>query len=215
MGSTENHLDKPSSANKEDDDACLYAIHLSTSFTFHMVFKAAIELKLFDIIASRGSRPDAYMSPSEIASQLPTKNSDAPYLLDRMLRLLTSYSLLTCSVRTGEDGRVQRLYGIAPAGKFYVQNEDGYSLGAVPLFSLHPPLAEVWYVDLFMQTYNSIYLFSFPYFLIRVLFKNIDIYISHFHFIPIIKYEGGYCINVNWSLNYFVFFFFLIRGITY
>lgn len=161
MGSTENQLDKPFSTNKEDDDACLYAIHLSTSFTFHMVFKAAIELNLFDIIASRGSRPDAYMSPSDIASHLPTKNPDAPFLLDRMLRLLTSYSLLTCSVSTGEDGRVQRLYGLAPAGKFYVQNEDGYSLGAVPLFSLHPPLAEVWYVYSCNLQYLNIYIYIY------------------------------------------------------
>ncbi|XP_059455362.1 caffeic acid 3-O-methyltransferase-like [Corylus avellana] len=143
MGSTENQFGKLSINNEEDDAACLYAIHLSTSFTFHMVLKAAIELDLFEIIARAG--PGAHLSPSEIASHLPTKNPDAPYLLDRMLRLLTTYSLLTCSVRTGEDGSVQRLYGISPAGKFYVRNEDGYSLGSVPLFSLYRPVAEVWF----------------------------------------------------------------------
>jgi hypothetical protein len=143
MGSTEKQLDELS-INKGDDEACLYAIHLSTSCTFHMVMKAAIELDLFEIIAARAS-PDGYISPSEIASQLPTKNANAPFLLDRMLRLLTTYSLLTCSVRTGEDGRIQRFYGLAPAGKFYVQNEDGYSLGSVPLFSLYRPVADVWF----------------------------------------------------------------------
>lgn len=145
MGSTENQFEKLSINNEEDDAACLYAIHLSTSFTFHMVLKAAIELDLFEIIARAG--PGAHLSPSEIASHLPTKNPDAPYLLDRMLRLLTAYSLLTCSVRTGEDGSVQRLYGISPVGKFYVRNEDGYSLGSVPLFSLYRPVAEIWYVS--------------------------------------------------------------------
>ncbi|KAE7996560.1 hypothetical protein FH972_001272 [Carpinus fangiana] len=148
MGSTEKQLDDQPSINRsEDDDACLYAMHLSTSCVFQMVLKAAVELNLFDIIARPASSPaaaDAYMSTSSgIASQLPTKNPDAPSLLDRMLRLLASYSLLTCSVRTGEDGSDERLYGLAPAGKFCVQNEDGYSLASMPLFSHHPAFAEV------------------------------------------------------------------------
>ncbi|XP_059453505.1 caffeic acid 3-O-methyltransferase-like [Corylus avellana] len=148
MGSTEKQLDdhQPSIKRSEDDDACLYAMHLSSSHVFAMVLKAAVELNLFEIIARVAASPataDAYLSTSEIASQLPTKNPDAPSLLDRMLRLLASYSLLTCSVRTGKDGSDERLYGLAPAGKFYVQNEDGYSLASMPLFSHHPAAAEV------------------------------------------------------------------------
>jgi caffeic acid 3-O-methyltransferase len=156
MGSTVKQLDDQPSINRsEDDDACLYAMQLSTSFVFQMVLKAAVELNLFDIIARPTSSPataDAYMSTSsEIASHLPTKNPDAPSLLDRMLRLLASYSLLTCSVRTGEDGSDERLYGLAPAGKFYVQNEDGYSLASMPLFSHHPASAEARYVYTYMN----------------------------------------------------------------
>ncbi|XP_059455378.1 caffeic acid 3-O-methyltransferase-like isoform X2 [Corylus avellana] len=135
MASTENY--------KEDDNACLYAMHLSTSHIFPMALTAAIELNLFDIIASRANQ-DAYMSPSEIASQLPTKNPDAPFLLDRMLRLLATYSLLTCSMRTCEDGRVERLYGVSPAGKFFAQNGDGGLLSSMALLNSHPNVAEVW-----------------------------------------------------------------------
>ena len=109
--------------NEEDDDACLYAMLLSSSHVFPMVIRAAIELNLFEIIAR--ASPDAYMSLSEIASQLPTLNPDAPYMLDRMLRLLASYSLLTCSMRTCEDRSVERLYRVSQAGKLFVQNEDG------------------------------------------------------------------------------------------
>ena len=46
-----------------------------------MVLNAAIDLNLFEIIA--WANPDVYMSPSEIASQLPTQQPDAPYMLDR------------------------------------------------------------------------------------------------------------------------------------
>ncbi|XP_059455376.1 caffeic acid 3-O-methyltransferase-like [Corylus avellana] len=139
MASTENQ-----SINKEDDNACLYAMHVSTSQIFPMVLTAAIELNLFDIIASLRANRDAYVSTSEIASQLPTKNPDAPSMLDRMLRLLATHSLLTCSMRTCEDGRVERLYGLSPAGKFFAQNEDGGLLSSLALINSQPNVAELW-----------------------------------------------------------------------
>ncbi|KAK7848236.1 isoliquiritigenin 2'-o-methyltransferase, partial [Quercus suber] len=140
MSSTQNHCGKPP-ISEEDDDPCLYALLLSSSHVFPMVLNAAIELNLFEIIAK--SSPYAFLSPSEIASKLPTQNPDAPYMLDRMLRLLASYSLLTCSMRTCEDGRVERLYGVSPAGKFYVQNEDGGSVDSISAFALHRATVEV------------------------------------------------------------------------
>ena len=143
MSSTQNHCGKPP-ISEEDDEPCLYALLLSSSHVFPMVLNAAIELNLFEIIAK--ASPDAYLSPSEIASKLPTQNPDAPYMLDRMLRLLVSYSLLTCSMRTCEDGRVERLYGVSPAGKYYVQNEDGGSVDSISAFALHRATVEVLYV---------------------------------------------------------------------
>jgi hypothetical protein len=146
MASTQNQWDQKPSINKEDDDAVLHAMLLCTSQVIPMVLKAAIELNLFDIIASRANR-DGYMSPSEISSQLPTKNPDgAPFLLDRMLRLLASYSLLTFSMSTCEDGRVERLYGLSPAGKFYVRNEHGAYLGSLALLNFYGEEADAWYV---------------------------------------------------------------------
>ncbi|KAB8459544.1 hypothetical protein FH972_025270 [Carpinus fangiana] len=73
QGSTEKQLDDQPSINRsEDDDACLYAMHLSTSHVLDMVLKAAVELNLFNITARLAAITDAYMSTSEIASQLPT-----------------------------------------------------------------------------------------------------------------------------------------------
>lgn len=146
MASTQNQWDQKTSINKEDDDAVLHAMLLSSSRVIPMVLNAAIELNLFDIIDS-GANRDGYMSPSEISSQLPTKNPDgAPFLLDRMLRLLASYSLLTFSMRTCEDGRVERLYGLSPTGKFYVRNEHGAYLGSLALLNFYEKEADVWYV---------------------------------------------------------------------
>nr|XP_023898553.1 caffeic acid 3-O-methyltransferase 1-like [Quercus suber] len=100
-------------------------------------FLLAIELDLFGIIARAG--PAACITTSEIASQLPTKDSDSdtPSRLDRMLRVLVSHSLLTCSIHTLEDGRVERLYGLTPTSYFFVEKDDGSSLATLSAFSSH------------------------------------------------------------------------------
>lgn len=55
----------------------------------------------------------ANLPTTQISSQLPTQNPDAPNAIDRMMRLLDSYSILSCSLVTLEDGCTERLYGLA------------------------------------------------------------------------------------------------------
>lgn len=128
-----------------DTDHALSAMVLGANVVFPAVLNAAIELNLFDIIA-KGSE-GLFMSPSEIASKLPTQqHSDLPNRLDRVLRLLASYSLLTVSTRTNEDdGSTVRVYGISPSGKYFVcdENGDGY-LGSFTSFLCHRALLGVW-----------------------------------------------------------------------
>ncbi|KAA8546324.1 hypothetical protein F0562_002937 [Nyssa sinensis] len=109
----------------------------------HELNRKPVELELFDIIAQKGS--GAHISSSEIVSQLPAQNPDAASILDRMLCLLASYSLLTCSLRTHQDGTVERLYGLAPAGKFFVRNQSGRSLASMFPFAYHPPIWTAWF----------------------------------------------------------------------
>ncbi|KAF3644643.1 Caffeic acid 3-O-methyltransferase [Capsicum annuum] len=73
--------------------------------------------------------PGAFISPSEIAAQLPTKNPEAPVMLDRMFRLLATYSVLNCTFRTLPDSRVERLYSLAPV---CVEQVGGDMLVIVP-----------------------------------------------------------------------------------
>ncbi|XP_075674930.1 caffeic acid 3-O-methyltransferase 1-like [Castanea sativa] len=134
MGSLEN---KVTPTLSENDKACLQAILVSSAQMFSCVLNATIELDLFGIIARAG--PAACITTSEIVSQLPTKDSDSdtPSRLDRMLRVLVSNSLLTCSIRTLEDGRVERLYGLTPTSYFFVEKDDGSSLASLAAFSSH------------------------------------------------------------------------------
>ncbi|KAF3432730.1 hypothetical protein FNV43_RR23832 [Rhamnella rubrinervis] len=126
-----------------DGEANYFALQLTCASVMPMVLKSVLELDLLEIIAKAG--PGAFVSPSDIASQLPTNNPDAPVILDRMLRLLASCSIFTCSWRTHPDGKVERLYGLGPVCKFFIKNEDGVSLAPLCLMNQDKVVMESWY----------------------------------------------------------------------
>ncbi|KAL9261309.1 Caffeic acid 3-O-methyltransferase-like protein [Drosera capensis] len=125
------------------EEACSYAMAITSGSVPPMVLKAMIELDVLEIIKRAG--PGAYLSPEEIAGQLPTSNPVAATMLDRMLRLLASYSILSYSLKELPDGRVQRRYGLAPVCEFLTKNEDGVSLAALSLMNQDKVLLESWH----------------------------------------------------------------------
>ncbi|KAJ4952554.1 hypothetical protein NE237_029386 [Protea cynaroides] len=110
---------------EEEESHELLAMEMVSASVVPMVLRAALELHIFDIIADAGA--GACLSSLDIASRLPTQNPDAPRLLDCMLRLLVSHSLLTCNTVFSHD---HRLYGLAPASKLFLKNKDGVSLAS-------------------------------------------------------------------------------------
>nr|GEV60961.1 caffeic acid 3-O-methyltransferase-like [Tanacetum cinerariifolium] len=116
----------------DSEEQFAYAMQLVTSIALPMVLLNATKLKVLDIIAKAG--PNVRLSAHEIASHLSISNQNAPEMLDRMLRLLASHSILTCSLRDHESKPV-REYGLAPVAKHFLPNEDGVSL--VPMLELH------------------------------------------------------------------------------
>lgn len=105
-----------------------YAMELVTSTSLTMVLATTIKLKVLEAIAEVG--PDARLSAHEIASRLSISNQDAPTMLDRMLGLLASYSIITCTQHE-QEGRPVRTYGLAPVAKYFIPNGDGVSLSAL------------------------------------------------------------------------------------
>ncbi|KAL5816704.1 hypothetical protein ACOSQ3_025082 [Xanthoceras sorbifolium] len=90
-------------------------MQLTSASILPMVLKSTIELDLLEIIA-KASRA-AHLSPTEVADQPRCSNNARPHLL-------ASYSILTCSLFTLPDGKVERIYGFAPVCKFLTKNED-------------------------------------------------------------------------------------------
>ncbi|KEH38013.1 putative methyltransferase [Medicago truncatula] len=128
--------------NNGDSSDTLSAMVLGSVMVLPAVLNAAIELKLFDIIATSN---DGFMSVFEIASNLPNQHSDLPNRLDRVLCVLASYSLLSVSNRTNDDGTTLRVYGVTSSGKYFIDDEnDGGYLGSFTPFTCHKALFGMW-----------------------------------------------------------------------
>ncbi|XP_075503018.1 caffeic acid 3-O-methyltransferase-like isoform X1 [Primulina tabacum] len=127
----------------EEENVCL-ALQLACGSVFPMVLKAAIELDLLEIIREAG--PNASLSASEVASQLPTKDSDfASSMLDRILRLLAVQAVLKCSRKLLPCGGFELRYSLAPVSNLFTKNENGACIAPTSLFIQDKVLMESWY----------------------------------------------------------------------
>ncbi|OAY44497.1 caffeic acid 3-O-methyltransferase 1 [Manihot esculenta] len=133
-------LEKLSIDGEED---ALFAMQLATISILPVVLRTTLELDLLEIMAEKGEGGQS--SASELASRLPTKNPDAPSIVERMLRLLASYSILTCSTVTDEQGNAQNLYGLAPVCKFFTKDIDGVSLAPYAISLMSRPAIGSWF----------------------------------------------------------------------
>ncbi|KAF3779171.1 hypothetical protein EJ110_NYTH39108, partial [Nymphaea thermarum] len=130
-----------------DEQACLSAWQLASAAVLPMALRAAIELGILEFMAeaSKGEG-STLLTSEEIAARLCAKNPDAPALIERLLRLLTSYSILTCSATTNNhDGRTQRRYGLGNKSRFLFGDENGDSFGPLLLMLQDKVYMEPWY----------------------------------------------------------------------
>lgn len=126
--------------NNYDSQGSLQALQLASSSVLPMVLKAAVELGVFDIIDRAG--PGAMVSSSQMATELESSNPNAVYLLDQMLCLLASHSVLTCS-----GSNPHRLYGLTPVSKYFIRscNTGGGSLSPMLDLLNDKLVLNVWY----------------------------------------------------------------------
>lgn len=152
---------KPSLIKEEErfdeETLSLQAERILYSVTFPMVFKTALELGVIDtIVAAQG----VWLSASDIALRLPTKptNPKAPVLLDRMLVLLASHSILMSRmVEAGENGQTgngERLYAAEPVCMFFLNRGEGSgSLASLFMVALSEVYFKSWLVTTTFLTF--------------------------------------------------------------
>ncbi|CAO2822992.1 unnamed protein product [Amaranthus hypochondriacus] len=122
------------------------AMQLTTAIALPMTLKAAIDLGLLEIMQKGG--PDVRLSPSEIASRLvPNTNNQLSRIsdmTDRILRLLSSYSIVCC--HEAENGEFERLYSLGPVSRYFLPSRDDQG-SLAPMFNMiHDKfMVDVWY----------------------------------------------------------------------
>ncbi|BAT93384.1 hypothetical protein LR48_Vigan05g002800 [Vigna angularis] len=126
----------------EEEKACISAMQHCFGPIYSAVLNAAIELNLFEIIA-KASPTGVGVTASDVASQLPTQHPELARRIDRMLSLLATHSLLTCSTRTNENGEPQRLYHLSHVGHYFVKDHSKGSLAPLSTFLSHPSIVHV------------------------------------------------------------------------
>ncbi|KAL8162465.1 hypothetical protein V2J09_013954 [Rumex salicifolius] len=138
---------------KEEDEETLSkrALQITRGISFPMVLRSAIQLNVLEILSEGGRSGGGYLSAAEVAAEIPgCVNPHAPALLDRMLCLLSSFSILKCKlklIRRGcENGEMkeghERVFTAAPICKYFLTNSNnnnnvGGEGSFGPLFLLH------------------------------------------------------------------------------
>ncbi|XP_047340278.1 caffeic acid 3-O-methyltransferase-like [Impatiens glandulifera] len=122
----------------EEEEHRAYAIQLLSSISLPMWMQAAIDLNVFEIIAKGGN--GVKLTPLEITSQFSCNNPTAHILLERILKLLTSFKVLTNTTTNGETR-----YGLAPVAKYFVKNEEGFSFAPLMTLVQDKVFASSWY----------------------------------------------------------------------
>nr|UQE90682.1 O-methyltransferase 1 [Dendrobium officinale] len=138
-------MDSESHQIQEEIEACNHALKIGSMAVLPMTLTTAIELGLFKLLSAAG--PGAQLSAEEFAAKL-INDSTSDYTalkLERILRLLASYSVLTWSTETDSHGRTVHRFGASPVCKFLAPNEDGVSLAALGLMSTDRVAIESWY----------------------------------------------------------------------
>ncbi|KNA12541.1 hypothetical protein SOVF_124930 [Spinacia oleracea] len=126
-------------------------MQLTTAIALPMALKTAMDLGLLEIMDKAG--PSTHLSPSDIAARVDPNTNDHTrmvQMVDRILRLLSSHSVVYCSVVEDEhnqnDGQVQRLYTLAPLSRYFLQSKDDQG-SLAPMFSTINDkfMTNVWY----------------------------------------------------------------------
>ncbi|TVU06962.1 hypothetical protein EJB05_46999, partial [Eragrostis curvula] len=125
-----------------DEETCMHALQLVSSAVLPMTLRTSIELGLLETLAGAGEKA---LTPKEVAAKLPSNNNPAaPSMVDRLLRLLASYNVLSCVVEEGADGSLSRRYSAAPVCKWLTRNEDGVSLAPFLLLANDKLFMHAW-----------------------------------------------------------------------
>lgn len=154
MAQTNTKDEQQLSYDEQEEANYAYGAQIANSCALPMVLNAAIEMGALQIIYDQGGLDG--LKPAEIATQVHATNPEAPAMIDRMLRLLATYTIVGCTTVSTADGGVERRYKPTSMTKVYVPDQDGVSLA---------PNLKLFTDTVFLQSWLVFYSLSFFIFL--------------------------------------------------
>ncbi|XP_044971699.1 flavone O-methyltransferase 1-like [Hordeum vulgare subsp. vulgare] len=127
-----------------NEEALMFALQLASSAVLPMTLRTSIELGLLETLVGAGGK---VLTPEEVAAKLPSKaeaNPDAASMVDRLLRVLAAYKVVSCVVAESSDGSLSRRYGAEPVCKWLTPNEEGVSMAPFCLLAQDKLFMEAW-----------------------------------------------------------------------
>lgn len=157
--------------SKEEEEDMLSVMQLPISLALNMVLKVTMELGIFDLLSL-----NSQLSSSQIASKIPTKNPQAPIMIEKILSFLANQSLLKFTLFK-EDDENGPFYSLTPLSRNLVSNNDEMSIAPTFLFINDQAMVNSWYKPSFFYIGSvSIYIFVFKFFKISYEFFLIVIF---------------------------------------
>ncbi|KAL1825670.1 trans-anol O-methyltransferase 1 [Daucus carota subsp. sativus] len=127
-----------------DQESFLRAMQITNSSVVDGVLISLIELNVFDIMMQTAG-VNGYLHPDEIALKLPTKHPKTSEMLDRMLRLLASHSIIKCiHVKNTDKSLLTRSYGLTSISRYFVSTKAGPCLAPYLQLIHHKEMQSCW-----------------------------------------------------------------------
>ncbi|TMW89953.1 hypothetical protein EJD97_016429 [Solanum chilense] len=124
--------------SKEEEDM-LSVMQLPISLALNMVLKVTMELGIFDLLSL-----NSQLSSSQIASKIPTKNPQAPIMIEKILSFLANQSLLKFTLFK-EDDENGPFYSLTSLSRNLVSNNDEMSIAPTFLFINDQAMVNSWF----------------------------------------------------------------------
>jgi hypothetical protein len=126
---------------EEERESFTCAMLLVNASVLPLALKTVVDLGVLDVLSM--ADPDVGLTAAEIAERIPTRNPEAPGMLERILRLLMNEGVVYCSSDLFDEAPMK--YRLGRVGKYFVRAENGVSLAPLMTLAHDKVYLETWF----------------------------------------------------------------------
>ncbi|XP_061962377.1 caffeic acid 3-O-methyltransferase-like [Populus nigra] len=128
---------------EEERESFTCAMLLVNASVLPLALKTVVDLGVLGVLDVLSmADPDVGLTAAEIAERIPTRNPEAPGMLERILRLLMNEGVVYCSSELFYEAPMK--YRLGRVGKYFVRDENGVSLAPLMTLAHDKVYLETW-----------------------------------------------------------------------